>query len=211
MARNIVLDLLATLYGISRITARQWKGCPQGQTFFIRPAAPRGASVERSLITAAKVTSCGMRLGPRRAILREEVRAMAIIPEKYLDLLQRKKAFANLATLMPDGSPQVTPVWCDYKDGLVRVNKYREGTSESAQPEERRARGACDRRSRQSVPLRPDPWPRPARHRRRRGCAHRFARKEISREGQVSECRARRSPADVRDRADIGIRDGMNS
>ena len=23
---------------------------------------------------------------------------------------------------MPDGSPQVTPVWCDYKDGLVRVN-----------------------------------------------------------------------------------------
>ena len=47
---------------------------------------------------------------------------MAIIPEKYLDLLQRKKAFANLATLMPDGSPQVTPVWCDYKDGLVRVN-----------------------------------------------------------------------------------------
>ncbi len=47
---------------------------------------------------------------------------MAIIPEKYLDLLQRKKAFANLATLMPDGTPQVTPVWCDYKDGLVRVN-----------------------------------------------------------------------------------------
>ena len=47
---------------------------------------------------------------------------MAIIPEKYLDLLQRKKAFANLATIMPDGSPQVTPVWCDYKDGLVRVN-----------------------------------------------------------------------------------------
>jgi hypothetical protein len=31
-------------------------------------------------------------------------------PDKYLDLLQQKKAFANLATLMPDGSPQVTPV-----------------------------------------------------------------------------------------------------
>jgi PPOX class probable F420-dependent enzyme len=63
-----------------------------------------------------------MRFGPPRAILRKEVRAMAIVPEKYLDLLQRKKAFANLATVMPDGSPQVTPVWCDYKDGLVRVN-----------------------------------------------------------------------------------------
>src|SRR3984893_16159663 len=47
---------------------------------------------------------------------------MAAIPEKYLDLLQQKKAFASLATIMPDGSPQVTPVWFDYKDGLVRVN-----------------------------------------------------------------------------------------
>jgi PPOX class probable F420-dependent enzyme len=47
---------------------------------------------------------------------------MASIPEKYLDLLQRKKAFASLATSMPDGSPQVTPVWFDYKDGLIRVN-----------------------------------------------------------------------------------------
>src|SRR5437868_9638535 len=49
-------------------------------------------------------------------------RQMAIIPEKYLDLLQQKKAFANLATVMADGSPQVTPVWFDYKDGKVRVN-----------------------------------------------------------------------------------------
>jgi PPOX class probable F420-dependent enzyme len=47
---------------------------------------------------------------------------MAAIPEKYLDLVQQKKAFANLATLMPDGSPQVTPVWFDYKDGRIRVN-----------------------------------------------------------------------------------------
>ncbi len=47
---------------------------------------------------------------------------MAAIPEKYLDLLQRKKAFAHLATVMPDGSPQVTPVWFDYQDGVVRVN-----------------------------------------------------------------------------------------
>jgi PPOX class probable F420-dependent enzyme len=47
---------------------------------------------------------------------------MAIVPEKYLDLLQQKKAFAALATVMPDGSPQVTPVWFDYTDGVVRVN-----------------------------------------------------------------------------------------
>jgi PPOX class probable F420-dependent enzyme len=47
---------------------------------------------------------------------------MTTIPDKYLDLLQRKKAFANLATVMADGSPQVTPVWFDYSDGVVRVN-----------------------------------------------------------------------------------------
>ena len=47
---------------------------------------------------------------------------MAIIPEKFLDLLTETKAFANLATTMADGSPQVTPVWFDYTDGVVRVN-----------------------------------------------------------------------------------------
>jgi PPOX class probable F420-dependent enzyme len=47
---------------------------------------------------------------------------MATIPDKYLDLLQQKKAFANLATLMRDGTPQVTPVWFDYTGGIVRVN-----------------------------------------------------------------------------------------
>jgi PPOX class probable F420-dependent enzyme len=47
---------------------------------------------------------------------------MVAISSAYLDLFQQKKAFAHLATLMPDGSPQVTPVWFDYKDGLIRVN-----------------------------------------------------------------------------------------
>lgn len=44
-----------------------------------------------------------------------------IIPEKYLDLFE-KKAFASLATLMPDGRPQVTPVWCDIDGSDVIVN-----------------------------------------------------------------------------------------
>ncbi|MGH7062351.1 MAG: PPOX class F420-dependent oxidoreductase [Stellaceae bacterium] len=47
---------------------------------------------------------------------------MAAIPDNYLDLLQQKKAFAGLATVMPDGSPQVTPVWIDYAGGMVRMN-----------------------------------------------------------------------------------------
>src|SRR5437763_16053178 len=47
---------------------------------------------------------------------------MADIPANFLDLLQQKKAFASLATVMPDGTPQVTPVWFDYADGVIRVN-----------------------------------------------------------------------------------------
>lgn len=47
---------------------------------------------------------------------------MTEIPAAYMDLLQQKKAFAHLATVMPDGSPQVTPVWFDYTNGHVRVN-----------------------------------------------------------------------------------------
>jgi PPOX class probable F420-dependent enzyme len=47
---------------------------------------------------------------------------MASIPEKYLDLFQHKKAFAELATIMADGTPQVTPVWFDYEGGKIRVN-----------------------------------------------------------------------------------------
>ena len=35
-----------------------------------------------------------------------------VIPEKYRDLFN-KRAFAALTTLMPDGSPQTTPVWID--------------------------------------------------------------------------------------------------
>jgi PPOX class probable F420-dependent enzyme len=47
---------------------------------------------------------------------------MAVIPDAYLDLLTQKTTFAHLATVMPDGSPQVTPVWFDYTNGLIRVN-----------------------------------------------------------------------------------------
>jgi len=43
------------------------------------------------------------------------------IPDQYKDLFS-KKAFANLATLMPDGSPQVTPVWFDFDGSHILVN-----------------------------------------------------------------------------------------
>lgn len=47
---------------------------------------------------------------------------MTEIPEAFMDLLTVKHPLANLATIQPDGSPQVTPVWFDYTNGVVRVN-----------------------------------------------------------------------------------------
>jgi len=55
----------------------------------------------------------------------KETTPVTEIPDIYLDLLLQKKAFAHLATVMADGSPQNTPVWFDYTDGKIRVNSAR--------------------------------------------------------------------------------------
>ena len=52
------------------------------------------------------------------------------IPEKYLDLLTNTRAFAHLATTMPDGAPQVTPVWIDYDGERVIFNTAKGRTKE---------------------------------------------------------------------------------
>jgi PPOX class probable F420-dependent enzyme len=51
--------------------------------------------------------------------------ANTTIPEKFMPVLKDKKAFAHLATLMSDGTPQVTPVWFFYEDGKFIVNSAR--------------------------------------------------------------------------------------
>jgi PPOX class probable F420-dependent enzyme len=51
----------------------------------------------------------------------EEAFMSEAIPEKYRDLFN-KKAFASLATIMPDGRPQVTPVWVDYDGKHLIIN-----------------------------------------------------------------------------------------
>lgn len=43
------------------------------------------------------------------------------IPSNFADIFE-KKAFASLATIMPDGQPQVTPVWCDYDGENILIN-----------------------------------------------------------------------------------------
>jgi len=50
---------------------------------------------------------------------------MAVIPDSFVDLLTTKKTFAAIATVLKDGSPQVTPVWFDYTNGKIRVNTAR--------------------------------------------------------------------------------------
>jgi PPOX class probable F420-dependent enzyme len=47
------------------------------------------------------------------------------VPANFVPVLTEKKAFANLGTLMDDGSPQVTPVWFFYRDGKFIVNTAR--------------------------------------------------------------------------------------
>ena len=46
---------------------------------------------------------------------------MAAIPSSHVDILA-KPAFAHLATVNADGSPQVTPVWVDFDGTNVVIN-----------------------------------------------------------------------------------------
>ena len=43
------------------------------------------------------------------------------IPQQFSDLFE-KRTFASLVTRMPEGSPQVTPVWCDFDGTHVLIN-----------------------------------------------------------------------------------------
>jgi len=43
------------------------------------------------------------------------------LTEKASELIEGQN-FAHLATLMADGSPQVTPVWIDHDGDIIRVN-----------------------------------------------------------------------------------------
>lgn len=50
----------------------------------------------------------------------------AAIPENFRDLFATAtKAFANLGTIMPNGHPQVTPVWFDQDGDYLRINSAR--------------------------------------------------------------------------------------
>ena len=46
---------------------------------------------------------------------------MKNIPNEFLDLANGPK-IAALTTVMPNGQPQTTPVWCDFDGEYIRVN-----------------------------------------------------------------------------------------
>jgi hypothetical protein len=99
------------------------------------PAECRGVEVARLREEARQAHQTLQALGPQRinefdrrlfrpVVYRRKDMQTVKIPEKYLDLFQ-KRTFAHLATLMPDGSPQITPVWIDYDGEYVLVNSAR--------------------------------------------------------------------------------------
>ena len=47
---------------------------------------------------------------------------MSAIPEAFNELLTKTKAFANLATINKDGTPQLTPVWFEWDGSRFRIN-----------------------------------------------------------------------------------------
>ena len=54
---------------------------------------------------------------------------MKPLPDPVKKLIEGK-TFANVATIMPDGSPQVTQTWVDHEGDLVLVNTF-EGSQKS--------------------------------------------------------------------------------
>lgn len=69
---------------------------------------------------------------------------MAKIPSSHIDILE-KKAFAHLATLMEDGSPQTSPVWVDHDGDRVVINSARGRVKDRNVERDRRvAISVCD-------------------------------------------------------------------
>ena len=50
-----------------------------------------------------------------------DCRDMKPLPDSVKKLIEAK-TFANIATLMPDGSPHVTQTWVDHDGDLVLIN-----------------------------------------------------------------------------------------
>jgi PPOX class probable F420-dependent enzyme len=55
------------------------------------------------------------------AVERKTITRLADIPESHRELIDGPY-IAVLSTVMPDGQPQTTPVWCSRRDGFILIN-----------------------------------------------------------------------------------------
>ena len=129
------------------------------------------------------------------------------IPEKYRDLFS-KRAFANLGTLMPDGRPQVTPIWVDLEGDLVVFN--------SAKGRQKDQNVRRDPRVALAIVDPENPYryleirgPGGRNHRRGRRRSHRQDGQEVSGRGQVSLPPADGAARDLQDPAGTHDHDGL--
>ncbi len=82
---------------------------------------------------------------------------MKTIPESHQDLLKDEtKAFVYLATLMKDGTPQVTPVWFNMDGDYILLNSAT-GRLKDKNMRARPNVALCISRSQESIPLSTNP------------------------------------------------------
>jgi PPOX class probable F420-dependent enzyme len=93
------------------------------------------------------------------------------IPEEYTDLFE-KRAFAHLATLLPHGTPHVTPVWVDYDGEHLLVNTP-QGTRKDRNMQEQPHVALSIQDPENPLPLSHRAGPSGCQHRRRRSRSHR--------------------------------------
>src|SRR5262245_5510374 len=120
------------------------------------------------------------------------------IPEQFRDLFT-KKAFAHLATVGADGAPQVTPVWVDFDGTHVRFNTAKGRVKVRNLGHDPRV--ALSPGPRQPLPLCAGARTGGRGDRAGRRRAHRRAREEVPRPGQVPFPPAGRGARDVQGQA----------
>ncbi len=131
-----------------------------------------------------------------------------MIPEKFADLFTKeKKAFAFLALVKKDGTPQVTPLWFDYDGTHIIINTAR-GRVKDKILKRHPARRAGDSRPGERVPLHSDSRQGGGRNRSGRVRSDLRARGKISRQARISQ-ESGRSARDVQDSAGEDEYDGV--
>jgi len=115
-------DLLLRLGALSPTLGFQAEDREWARAWMADPTAQDAALVQQCMVRLLLALR-GLAEARARALTEHPRTGEGVMnfPDSHKDLLQ-KKAFANLATVNADGTPQVTPVWFDTDGGLIRIN-----------------------------------------------------------------------------------------